>query len=339
MSTAFTTLTNTTSWLDVALANEIIAALNERIEAADSINAPTPIAARVAGTDIAVDLAWIKNMQNAVVALIPLYLDHTEIPNAGDLEGETPADLPTYDATAFNTVVGHTLWRRATSWDPDAGDDWTDPSDAMYATPGIAQAGDIDGPWCFEDLQLAITALKWTYKSIVTGTHYAQEARVPDSEEQSTCAATVSAYAGNWAASGWENIMSGSVANFYKAQAILVDLDPSGYYVYVDRIKSRAQITDLFHDINCIPEVYFLINNGGFGPYLDFDSLGVGDGEYYYHESLGSDAAAVRKASWFGAYDTDPFSLSGLACPNYVESHTASSTALWVLKWFFTTSG
>ena len=47
-------------------------------------------------------------------------------------------------------------WRAAVAWDP-AVDDWTDPSDPMFASPRRIQAGDIIGPWIIVDIQEAIT--------------------------------------------------------------------------------------------------------------------------------------------------------------------------------------
>ena len=88
------------------------------------------------------------------------------------LEGLTaPVTFSESSATGFRSAAGlHASgFRRATEWDPD-NDDWTDKSDAMYSygypayTPlASVGKGDICGPWLIEDIQDALTALKWTY--------------------------------------------------------------------------------------------------------------------------------------------------------------------------------
>jgi hypothetical protein len=93
-------------------------------------------------------------------------------------------------------------FRRATTWPTD----WTDYADAAYSY-GPIQAGDIRGPWIFEDLQKAFDALRWTARvhDIFAGDEVSSEAKVVqnsmhDSAEAAIAAATIAWDTASWAA-------------------------------------------------------------------------------------------------------------------------------------------
>ena len=153
MSTAFTDPTHV-DWAAASFLNEIHQGVIERYDAVfgyeeslgDTIGAEI-----AAGNDVQA-AALFEAWQDAIEEMAVLFVDHTH--NGGDFTGEenpTRFDLETFAAAAGLTYPG--LWRAYTVHPDDDGE-------PAYRQ---IQAGDIIGPWLFEDLQAALTALKWTY--------------------------------------------------------------------------------------------------------------------------------------------------------------------------------
>ncbi len=337
MSDPFTTIDNDTVWYDVDLANEIIDAINERSMVSGAFYPGVQLDNVVADDDVSYDLSWIQDVQDLAEDIIPYFLDHTAIPDAGDLHGEDT--IPAFDAAGFATAsgLGTGLWRRATAWDPGAGDDWTNRNDGMYLSQGQASEADVYGPWNLVDMHAALSTLKWTWKAIEYSQEYEagnRQIRNPGGSWESTCAATVSAWeTTQWPGSSWED----SYGAYYQVQAGLVH-HPLWLATGVRR-KSLARITGLWAARPCTPDIYYKIIGQPGMDFLDMDGLGVDENDYCFHETIGSAQAAIRTAdTWFGAIDTDPFSLSGLSCPDEGDKNAQSHETLWVLKWDFTTS-
>jgi hypothetical protein len=161
---SFTALSAWDSLQDRTAANEIVLAYSERRQCVGD----SAISALASGAN-AQDTAFWQGMQDWVKTQVDptignsKWIDHTETITDGD------DALPHYTLPAFKTNSGLTGgddsgtervvgFRRATTWPTD----WTNYEDAAYSY-GPIQAGDIRGPWIFEDLQKAFDALRWSH--------------------------------------------------------------------------------------------------------------------------------------------------------------------------------
>jgi hypothetical protein len=168
----FTPLSGWKHLQDTKAANEIVLAYSERRQCVGD-SAIDPLGKGVN----AQDTAFWRGMQTWVTQQAGRTSGENRWLNYEDeeqLDGLQPSgdwtdDLPYMTLVDFKTLTGLTGgddtgagatvgWRRATSYDP-AINDWTDYNDPMYEY-GPIQAGDIRGPWIFEDLQKAFDALR-----------------------------------------------------------------------------------------------------------------------------------------------------------------------------------
>lgn len=333
MADAFTTIANW-DWASRDHADELLQALIERwFAAGNPVDAIPPFCA--GGRDTAVttdddplDIDFWSGMQASVEGLLAYYAQHAYA--SGDFSGLD--DVPDWDNdgdwSGFEAEAGCRLWRRATSWDPDGGDDWTDPDDDFYATPGRAQAGDILGPWIIDDLQKAISCLQWTFvnDSIPrpgddTGYWY------PTLGEGADCAAAVADY--DWGSSSWGS--GGS--QLYRARGALIS--GSTWYVEGARNKSRP-LYYTWDAVECAIDIYYAFSAPSSDTFADLDGLGaVEDDGLLLFETLAADQAETRQGSWIGDTNVDPFGLTGLSCPTAGAYGIEAIMRSAVLKWSF----
>ena len=141
-------------WSAAATLNEFVGAVNERKSA---LGQGSPFATVVAGDDVQAASffvayqAWIEaNRGSFVVSHIvgdPWVGGHYD----GEAAIATYANL----AAVFSGAgLAHSNWRRYT----------THPDEAGVVAYGQMQAGDIIGPWIFEDIQKCLNVLVWTKK-------------------------------------------------------------------------------------------------------------------------------------------------------------------------------
>ena len=249
---AFTDISDWTSAQDTADANEIVLAYSERRQCVGDA-AVDPLDAG----DNAQDTAFWKGMQDWVKTQVDptsgnsKWIDHTQT-----IEGEE--SLPYYTLPAFkynsgltggddsgtDRVVG---FRRATTWPAD----WTDYADAAYSY-GPIQAGDIRGPWIFDDLQKAFDALRWTF-DVDNGEYDSLRKQSYGSSDTSYADALSSAKA-DWDSSSYS---AGGV------QIYLVEMNsyessgtPSEFRVEFDRVSSTLTFDGIQQHVPHAATVY-----------------------------------------------------------------------------------
>ena len=138
-----------TNWTSAALRNEIISALWERWIVTGNVSSAHKA---VPVTDSAQSALQISQLQSEIDSLCTSYCNDAN--NGGDFTGMAAFPLwqttnPAGDNFLFDAMAGgQTGWRRQTV-------------KGTWATPGWAVAGDLWGPWIFEDLQRALLLLKW----------------------------------------------------------------------------------------------------------------------------------------------------------------------------------
>jgi hypothetical protein len=141
--TAFATLTAGENALSLAMANELVLAYSERRQALGQ-DAVSNLAAGTIAND---KTLWLA-MQTWLESNCTNFVDHVSGPlNSG--------------STAFLNFTLAT-WRSAAGLNASGFRRSTDGVNFSY---GNIQAGDVRGPWVFEDLQKGFAALKWVAKT------------------------------------------------------------------------------------------------------------------------------------------------------------------------------
>lgn len=140
MTAPFTAVDDWSSLQDTACANEIISAYNERRQARGQSTT-----ALLSPGDNAQDTAFWRGLQEWIEGDCVAWIDHVAGPinEAGD-------------GLRYWTLAG---FRAAAGLHPDG---FRRSTDGATFSHGPIQSGDIRGPWIFEDLQAALSALKWT---------------------------------------------------------------------------------------------------------------------------------------------------------------------------------
>lgn len=236
---------------------------------------------------------WLA-MQNFVATYCTQFVNDGNDPD-WDPTGETGADV--LDNYAFfsefmTTVTGKTSFRRATAWDPDGGDDWTDMDDAMYSF-GVMQEGDIIGPWIFDDLQKAFDAMRRRYYSasgssrvVRSGVQAANSyGGFPDCESLRTAALAV------WEADSYSSDNNRAVLYMAYRTHQSYGSNPyvrlwEGYgYKSAPQATNIDTVTDLTYDWNL-----FCRNTAIYGDFADL--LGYADEDTWFEQDSGAGASS-----------------------------------------------
>jgi len=333
----FTTIDSSADITHEDVLNEIVGGVSERAQALGQ-SALTLVAA---GDDIQAKSFWYA-LQEWVETYCTSFVDHTQETNPGDFDGETA--FPMFTLSSFRSAADlHSSgFRRATAWDPSGtppADDWTDLNDPMFSY-GRMQADDIIGPWIWVDLQNALTALKWTKQSGAVGSWSStlQSRTSGYSSWQAVCTDATDEQDTDWSGSSW-----GLGTSYFYVAAGLLEKSGANYRAIGTRQKclGGGTIPDV---VPCAIDIYFGIDSAG-GAYTfdDIDELGAQEGKLYYHESWSAitPAQASRgpgEADWLGAYDTNPLTDAGIACPTDEHRAIYASTMHWLCKWEFSHS-
>lgn len=311
MSTPFTDPTSEASWQD--LLDEIVLAYSERRQMC-FLSEYTPEDDR----DIQVLTFW-TTMQDWIESYCLFYIDHVSGPLNGDADAVLYFTLETFRSAAGLHADG---FRRATEWDGVNDPDWS------Y---GQMQAGDIIGPWIFDDLQKAFSAMRWTcgIHSTATGTG----AYRAGSAVYGTCESCLADAISNYNAAAWV-----SNDGYYYVNAY-------GYGLpYADQWGAgRRRLAYQTNELPAIPrtvDFYIMpIKYPTASAFEDIDSLGMIEGKYFLIATAELSSDSISISNLVGDVDTCPLDLVGWAscpAPNTLRG-CAASTSLGqkpaVLKW------
>jgi hypothetical protein len=146
----------------------------------------------VSTVDIQVS-SFIGGIQSWLETNCVSFLDHS----AGPLD-DARTGFRLFTLATWRAVAGITGFRRASDWDGE--------NDPTWLAEGTAQKGDILGPWIFEDLQKAFSALRWTLYDSTAYTGYGMSGEGGDPpypyEYDGSMAAARGAAEGSYTASG-----------------------------------------------------------------------------------------------------------------------------------------
>lgn len=132
-------------WSKQSFLNEIVAGLIERQRAVNL----SPQGLVAVGDDVQA-ASFLGGLQNSIYNLLSYFVDHRR-GNYSDMDGLPywQADYPSNDHFIFDAMAaGQVSWRRQVV-------------EGTFATEGSLEAGDIIGPWLFDDLQRALQLLLW----------------------------------------------------------------------------------------------------------------------------------------------------------------------------------
>jgi len=305
MSATFTSISAGLDWQHVDFLNELVGAWSERRQAIGQ-SAVDDVAA---GDDIQAVTFW-KAMQDWIEDECDNFFNHDDT-----IEGAS--SVPMFDVAGLRTAAGLNAsgFRRATVWEPDTPPDWETDVSFSY---GKMQAGDIIGPWIFDDLQKAFDALRWTTKNPTskTGNFYFGSGLGNDFDEAKTaCLAD------------WED--TGTHSDDYD----IVFYVPSSYPDAMGGSRKDAQYT-----VSSIPTMVshtadFASKFGASatGSFYDYDGVAGTEDLYSVWHSFTSASASSRAAYIGGNLGVCPVELYSASGTYGIK---ASGTVL-VLKWDF----
>ena len=306
MSAAFTTPADQT-WQ--TLLDELTLAYSERRQAlGQSAYTPTDsndVQDRAFWNAIA---AWVLN--NCIN-----FIDHVHGPlNAGG------TDFLYWTQSAFLTETG--MFRRAVEWDGI--------SDPVWLTDGPVSAGDIIGPWIFEDLQNGFGALKWTYKPDTT-TDYNTDTIFAIGNISSDCVENRANFDAKWLAQSWTNIYA-DILYYIQAEQVL-----SNALWFARRYRGKAVLTNIPTMTPHSANIYFLPKSVGGYPFEDIEGLGLTENQFWFFESIVESSSASHVSSFIGNTTGNPFVLLGWTCPAQDRARIVYFRgSYWLLKWNFT---
>jgi hypothetical protein len=254
MSDTFTPLSEWQHLQDTDAANEIVQAYNERRQCVDASFTPVDLLGEGSNAQ---DTAFWRGIQQWILDQVQRttgdnrWLDHEQ-----EIEGKSA--LPYYTLAAWRTNSGlYDGFRRATTWPSD----WTDYEDAEY-NYGVIQAGDIRGPWFFEDLQKGLDALRWTARINPDRINFQERSVVgdPKDTEQEAVDDALSKYD----SASWVNGGSGNpyyVASF----SLTYNTTTEKYRSTLSRWRTELEFDNTPNHLKANAGFYCLLDTGFFG--------------------------------------------------------------------------
>ena len=309
---AFTLPTSWATAQSLSGANEIVLAYSERRQALGA-----SAVSNLSSGDSAQDKTLWLAMQQWLESNCTSFVDHVSGPlNSGS------TDILYFTLATWRSAAGLNAsgFRRST--------------DGVNFSYGNIQAGDVRGPWVFEDLQKGFAALKWTVRrddddfEIVDGKYKAI------SGDGASCSAAILDQIVNWNAADWES------ANIQ--YIILASLEISGTHATGWRASGKAKYKNIptmcSHEASMYSYFYPYIG-AQTPPYEDMDDLGFPNLQYSLIETLGDATTSTRTFVEITSSTTNPIELTNIAvCPGAgdpVGSWTVRDS-IALLKWNFT---
>ena len=315
MSTAFTPPANAT-WQ--TLLSELTLAWSERSQALYHEHAgPGNPYTAIDDRDVQAATYW-RAIQYWVEWNCLYFIDLVDGPLSADRTAFLYWTLASFRTAAGLNAAGFRRVPEGVEWDGETDPVWS------Y---GHMEAGDIIGPWIFEDLQKAFAMLQHTSRAPAQVNGAKREGGASGGASTGETFAEVLAKARiAWAAASW---VSGAW-RAYSASSIRYD-EQEWYVIEGSRQRANFQITEVATCVPCAIDFYSKPFIPGW-VFNDIDGLGFADAVYALIQSLPEDTTATRTTPMLGDISTAPFDLvvttGDFACNS--ESNRA------VLKWNFT---
>jgi len=358
MTVAFTPVVAPFDFQDIVpYLNEILAAQRERELAAKP--ASTDFRVPLAGGEDIQGKAFFADLQEWIEETALYYIDHMQADSSGlydgiDCDVVTGNDIPNYTLASWRAVAGLPSdgWRRAQTWVPDpvAPDYNVDP---VFLAGGRMEAGDIRGPWLLDDLQKALTALKWTratsfpilVKNSATVGSVVEERRLARKRNE-PCAVSRAFAIAIWDAKAGLADWTQSIGSFPSAYAFFYTVTGDWNIL---RGRSSHEATLIWDEIPHSSDFYFCAAGPPFmvpptvvaeERFFDGDGLGITDGKLKYEQTFAEDTVATRLSDVYGDIDESPAEAFPWDCSDddRVQIGWHLIRPQFVFKWVFTTS-
>jgi len=313
-----------TDLFHVDLLNELWSAYSER-RLALGIAAAT---AWAIGQDVQPQSTW-AGIQTWIETNSTSFVDHAQAVSG---HYNNFADIPMFTLATFRAAAGLNAagFRRSTSTGATA-----------Y---GIMQVGDEIGPWVFQELQAALSALKWTFAgACMSPEEQYSTVQVSGEPAVSSCTDVLSALA-SLEMPDW---VGGGIA--YIAAAAVWYYEPGmQWHGAAWRGRRRVNLTvPTFVPVEV--DVHFKLTvpgSVGIGVFKSIDKPSVGEDHLCFHETWSAldPPVAVRggedEAAWFGNYTDNPTAAASLFCESSLSAgaETSYPAESFVFKWSFSRS-
>jgi hypothetical protein len=298
--------------------NELQLAWSERCQAIGQTANPV-----LTTDDNPLDRSWWAAIQVWLEYYCTAFVDHT-----ATISGST--SIPMLTLSQWRALAGLSSgFRRVTAWDG-------------LGIPtfqyGIAQDGDIEGYWLYQDLMAGLSALKWTHRQGAEGASTDLSYRYGYGNGL-TCNDARNAALADWSGRGWS-----SYGLYYMAYCEGSLLSGVHYEFLTHRSAGAAVLEGILDTIPHIADCYLTPSaDPGFSAssFEDLDGLGMQDGKLWFYETLAEASTPTRTGTKLGYIDISPIASRPLNCP---LAFTLMSFSIrvrpqdvhWVLKWAFT---
>jgi len=334
--------------------NEIKNALGERRQAlGGSWGAFDPSGSKSPGDDYGWmgagnNQSW-HGLQYYLGIVIPDYYDHALMSGAGYLDGKAKSSAVKYTAAIFETLTGleaddtNPIWtikfRRVSGSDWPA--DWTDFNDPAYSF-GLIQAGDIIGPWIFEDMHNVLDLMWWTGDerdwSTLDTESIGDKSGVYTSSV--SCADAKTNHASVFASDAWGSF---AYAFYYAWGSGWSNSGPTSWKFDAERLRGKGGVNNSYlTTVDADVEIYaFMEAIGAPASWADVDSLGATQDTYHYFDKQTGVNSSPVVSDYLGNVSTSPIITGSLfPCPigaSYDQkAGIKADDVLFVFKWNFT---
>jgi hypothetical protein len=194
------------------------------------------------------------------------------------------------------------------------GVEWDGINDPVWSY-GQMQAGDIIGPWIFEDLQKAFGALKWTEKDaneLSTSKANGGDGLVCATVKTDAISAFNSTPFLNWA---------GDTSYLYGVYAYGLYYEQGGQFrtaFYAGRVRGQSTITGFSAPVPficCFYGIPTLLTGSPVLPFWDGDGLGLEEGKLFLFDTTNEVQTTSVTSSLIGDYTANPIEMYPLDCP------------------------
>lgn len=262
------------------------------------------------------DTTWWATLQTWLQDECVQFVDHNQT-----IAGETA--VPMFTLSSWRTAAGlnSSGFRRVTSWSG---------SGAPTFSYGLAQDGDIDGYWLYEDIIAALSTLKWTVED-GTDINPTDPLRfIGALASAATCAQAVSDHD-----SAWDTYRQSepSVGAYYIG-GVIREWEPDDIMCETWRFRMQIGVDAPFFGRDRVNDLYAMGSASGIDTWGSPDYPTIQPGIL---TQIASDISASNM--WLGNIDTNPRSALSVDCSHTEDLRGAKvypADCKWILKWDFT---
>ena len=246
------------------------------------------------------------------------------------IEGQTATDVPMWTLASWRTKAGLQVdsgFRRSTT------------SGAPFSY-GLMEAGDVIGPWIFDDLQAAMTALKWTKDELPSAVKANMDSwGIRSASGQSTvCATAFSNQGTNWGSATYNQ----NFDDYYECSRVGLDDAGGGLRFFQgSRARSKAKNSGIpLVKTQGHTDVLFLYGKAPQSKtFNDIDGEGYpADGAWHEVDDMAASTDTEVISAWIGNSAANPVTVAPtLGCPVNTDTNSGveAREAAWILKWDF----